>query len=157
MHAQYKAGSSAQSSRTSKRPRSQKDGGGCPSLLSVQYSGGGSLPRVITPIARRTQECKPPSPPVTRARYQSSIPWETCTKLGAPDIKIRVPDACKALLRGHWHSGACQRENAKIAPASMSSLEKEMATHSSILSWKIPWMEKPGRVQSMGSQRVRHD
>ena len=36
-------------------------------------------------------------------------------------------------------------------------LEKEMATHSSILAWKIPWMEEPGRVQSMGSQRVGHD
>ena len=32
-----------------------------------------------------------------------------------------------------------------------------MATHSSILAWKIPWTEKPGRLQSMGSQRVRHD
>ena len=31
-------------------------------------------------------------------------------------------------------------------------LEKEMATHSNILAWKIPWMEEPGRVQSMGSQ-----
>ena len=36
-------------------------------------------------------------------------------------------------------------------------LEKEMATHSSILAWKIPWMEEPGRLQSMGSQRVGHD
>ena len=36
-------------------------------------------------------------------------------------------------------------------------LEKEMATHSSTLAWKIPWMEKPSRLQSMGSQRVRHD
>ena len=36
-------------------------------------------------------------------------------------------------------------------------LEKEMATHSSILAWKIPWMEDPGRLQSMGSQRVGHD
>ena len=36
-------------------------------------------------------------------------------------------------------------------------LEKEMATHSSTLAWKIPWMDKPGRLQSMGSQRVRHD
>ena len=33
-------------------------------------------------------------------------------------------------------------------------LEKEMATHSSILAWKIPWMEEPGRLQSMGSQTV---
>ena len=36
-------------------------------------------------------------------------------------------------------------------------LEKEMATHSSTLAWKIPWTEKPGRQQSMGSQRVGHD
>ena len=36
-------------------------------------------------------------------------------------------------------------------------LEEEMATHSSILAWKIPWTEKPGRLQSMGSQRVRRD
>ena len=36
-------------------------------------------------------------------------------------------------------------------------LEKEMATHSSTLAWKIPRMEEPGRLQSMGSQRVGHD
>ena len=36
-------------------------------------------------------------------------------------------------------------------------LEKEMATHSSTLAWKIPSMEEPGRLQSMGSQRVGHD
>ena len=36
-------------------------------------------------------------------------------------------------------------------------LEEEMATHSSILAWKIPWMEECGKLQSMGSQRVRHD
>ena len=36
-------------------------------------------------------------------------------------------------------------------------LEKEMATHSSILAWRIPWTEEPGRLQSSGSQRVRHD
>ena len=36
-------------------------------------------------------------------------------------------------------------------------LEKEMATHSSILARKIPWTEEPGRLQSMGSQRVGHD
>ena len=36
-------------------------------------------------------------------------------------------------------------------------LEKEIATHSSILAWKISWMEEPGRLQFMGSQRVGHD
>ena len=37
------------------------------------------------------------------------------------------------------------------------ALEKEMATHSSILAWEIPWTEEPGGIQSMGSQRVGHD
>ena len=36
-------------------------------------------------------------------------------------------------------------------------LEKRIATHSSILAWRIPWTEEPGRLQSMGSQRVRQD
>ena len=36
-------------------------------------------------------------------------------------------------------------------------LEEELATHSSILAWKIPWTEEPGELQSMGSQRVRHN
>ena len=36
-------------------------------------------------------------------------------------------------------------------------LEKEMATHSSTLAWRIPWTEEPGRLQCTGSQRVRHD
>ena len=37
------------------------------------------------------------------------------------------------------------------------ALEKEMAPHPSTLAWTIPWMEEPGRLQSMGSQRVGHD
>ena len=37
------------------------------------------------------------------------------------------------------------------------ALEKEMATHSSVPAWRIPWTEKPGRLQSMGSRRVGHD
>ena len=36
-------------------------------------------------------------------------------------------------------------------------LEEEMATHSTILAWEIPWIEEPGVLQSMGSQRVKHD
>ena len=36
-------------------------------------------------------------------------------------------------------------------------LEKGMATHSSILAWRVPWTEEPGEIQSVGFQRVRHD
>ena len=51
----------------------------------------------------------------------------------------------------------------KSLPAMQASLgqeddlEKEMATHSSILTWRIPWTEEPGRLQSMGWQRVGHN
>ena len=47
----------------------------------------------------------------------------------------------------------------KNLPAMRETLvqEKEMATHSSILAWRIPWMEEPDRLQSIGSQRVGHD
>ena len=40
---------------------------------------------------------------------------------------------------------------------SLSEVEKVMAPHSSTFAWKIPWMEEPGGLQSMGSRRVRHD
>ena len=42
-------------------------------------------------------------------------------------------------------------------PGQEDPLEKEMATHSSTLSWRSPWTEEPGGQQSMGSQRVKHD
>ena len=49
------------------------------------------------------------------------------------------------------------KEESGKAVLKLSILEKEMATHSSILAWEIPWTDKPGGLQSMGSQRVRHD
>ena len=52
---------------------------------------------------------------------------------------------------------ACNAGNPHLIPGSGRSLEKEMATHSSILTWRIPQTEEPGRLQSMGSQRVGHD
>ena len=42
-------------------------------------------------------------------------------------------------------------------PGQEDTLEKEMATHSGTLAWKIPWMEEPGGLQSMASQRAGHD
>ena len=44
-----------------------------------------------------------------------------------------------------------------LSPGWEDPLEKGMATHSSILAWRSPWMVEPGGLQSMGSQRVRHD
>ena len=63
------------------------------------------------------------------------------TKLVAQTVK------CLSAMRETW-VGSLGRED---------PLEKEMATHSSTLAWKIPWMEEPGRLWSMGSLRVGHD
>ena len=49
------------------------------------------------------------------------------------------------------------RETWVLSLGQEDPLEKKMATHSNILAWKIPWTEEPGRLQSMGSQRVGHD
>ena len=51
-----------------------------------------------------------------------------------------------------WNSG-----NMSSVAGSGRSPEKEMAPHSSILAWRIPWTEEPGRLQSVGSQSVGHD
>ena len=49
-------------------------------------------------------------------------------------------------------------QDRRVQPLSWEDfLEEEMATHSSVLAWKVPWTEEPGGIQSMGSQRVRQD
>ena len=82
-------------------------------------------------------------------------------------IKRRLWRGCreKGTLQHCWASLVAQR--LKHLPAMWETwvwslgredpLEKEMATHCSNLAWKIPRMEEPGRLKSMGSQRVRHD
>ena len=52
---------------------------------------------------------------------------------------------------------ACNAGDPGLIPGLGRSLEKGMATHSSILARRIPWTEEPSKLQSMGSQRVRHD
>ena len=67
-------------------------------------------------------------------------------------------------LRSSGSSWARDQTHNSVSPASAGGffttsaiLEKAMAPHSSTLDWKIPWMEEPGRLQSVGSLRVRHD
>ena len=54
-------------------------------------------------------------------------------------------------------ASACNAGDLGSIPGREDSLEKEMATHSSTLAWKIPWTEEPCKLQSTGSQRVGHD
>ena len=65
-------------------------------------------------------------------------------KKGFPGGSDGKESACNA---GDWDSILSQED----------PLEKEMATHSSILAWRIPWTEEPGRLQPTGSQRVGHN
>ena len=74
---------------------------------------------------------------------------------------------CLLLIIGNFSMASLVTQRLKRLPAMRETrvqslgqedtLEKEMATHSSILAWRIPWMEEPGGLQSMGWQRVGHD
>ena len=80
----------------------------------------------------------------------------------SPGISGRVFCLLLNCLRGfpggsEGKASACLQET-RVQPLDWEDpLEKEMATHSSTLAWKIPWLEEPGRLQSMGSQRVGHN
>ena len=63
----------------------------------------------------------------------------------------------QVVAKGEAVEGGMEREVGLSKCQLLYIVEKEMATHSSILAWRIPWMEEPGRLQSMGSLRVRHD
>ena len=71
------------------------------------------------------------------------------TKLNKTNSKPLVAQMVKRL--------PAMQETEVRSPGREDLLEKEMAIHSSTLAWKIPWTEEPCRLQSMGSQRVRHN
>ena len=72
-------------------------------------------------------------------------------------IKYSVMKYGASLVAQMIKESACNVEDLGSIPGSGRSLEKGMATHFSILTWRIPWTEEPGRLQSMGSQRVKHN
>ena len=92
--------------------------------------------------------------------------WGFCTDLSIEHgscvrnlgVEFNRGQPCKA---SQWLSGkesACQYKQTQVWSLGWEgSLEKEIATHSSILAWKIPWTEEPGGLQSIGLQRVGHD
>ena len=75
--------------------------------------------------------------------------------MGEPEWKTRAADAFKLWC---WDfPGGSMQETWVRSLGWEDPWEKEMAAHSSTLAWKIPWMVEPGRLQSMGLQRVGHD
>ena len=77
-------------------------------------------------------------------------PWRPGT--GSP-----LQDSGASLVAQMVKNPPAMQETWVQSPGWEDPLEKEMATHSSILAWKSPRTEEPGRLQSMGLQRVRHD
>ena len=75
-------------------------------------------------------------------------------------VWIRYLKICFNVIKRQG-SGNSQKKRSDVdlwlTPGSASYSEKAMGPHSSTLAWKIPWMEEPGGLQSMGSRRVRHD
>ena len=98
------------------------------------------------------------------ATHSSILAW----RIGQRSLAGYSPARRTRLKRIPTHTHAIRQDVvvypsyfSKIASANSNLLvhpaEKAMALHSSTLAWKIPWMEEPGRLQSMGSLRVRHD
>ena len=72
-------------------------------------------------------------------------------------IKYSVMKYGASLVAQMIKESACNVEDLGSIPGSERSLEKGMAAHFSILAWRIPWTEEPGGLQSLGSQRVKHN
>ena len=75
-------------------------------------------------------------------------------KMSFPDSSVDKESACNAGDPGSTPGSGRSGGKGISYPL---QLAKAMAPHSSTLAWKIPWVEKPGRLQSMGSLRVGHD
>ena len=92
-------------------------------------------------------------------QQEVSIPVSTPRKLHAFGVQRRPPlrDSGTSLVAQMVKCLPTMWETQVQSLGSEDLLEKEMATHSSILAWKISWTEEPGRLQSMGWQRAGHD
>ena len=112
----------------------------------------------------------------SRQEYWSELPCPPPGDLPKPRIELRssafLADSLPSELPGKpfymlLYKASLVAQRVKRLSAMMETqvrslgqedpLEKEMATHSRILAWKIPWTEEPGRLQAIGSQRVGHD
>ena len=104
-----------------------------------------------------------PSMGFSRQEYWSVLPFPSPGDLPNPGIELWSPASQADSIPTELPGGSDSKASAYNAGDWVQSLgqedilEKEMATHSSILAWKIPWTEEADRLQSMGSQRVRQD
>ena len=105
-------------------------------FLSSKITADGDCSHEIKTISPWKKSYDQPRQHIKKQRHRI-----TQTSLVAQTVK------CVPTMRKTWVQSLVRED----------LLEKEMATHSSVLAWKIPWTVEPGRLQSMGSQRVRYD
>ena len=94
-------------------------------------------------------------------------PWTVYSPLGCKELDMTEQISLVWIYKYSHFGASLVAQKVKNLPATWETqvrflgledpLEKEMATHSTTLAWKIPWTEEPGRLQSMGSKRVRHN
>ena len=141
----------------------------CPALSPKVCSNSGPSSRWYYPAISSSQ----PFPPVLNiSKHQGLFQWTGSSHQVAKLLELQHP-SLQWVFRvdflydwlvwspcyprdSHEFSLAPQFESINSLLLSLL-LEKEMATHSSILAWKIPWTEEPSGLQSMGSQRVGHN
>ena len=103
--------------------------------------------------------------PMDRGAWRAIVSEATQNWTRLSDWAHTQREACGLIIFGYWTSLVSQmvkclptmRETWVRSLGQEDPLEKEMATHSSSLAWKTPWTEEPGRLQSIGLQRVGHD
>ena len=122
------------------------------------------LDRISVFIRRDTGEVAFSPSPISLAHSLSPPPFPPSALLPLP-LLLLLSFLIFIYLFGCWTSLVAQMakhlpimwETRVLSLSWEDLLEKEMATHCSILAWKMPWTEEPGGLQSMGSQRVGHD
>ena len=105
-------------------------------------------------------DCRPPGCSIHGIFQARILQWvATSSSRGSPQPRDKrwCPASQADSLPSESPGMPTMRKTWVWSPGWEDPLEKEMATHSSTLAWKIPWMEEPGRLQSMALQRVRHD
>ena len=92
-------------------------------------------------------------------RLPHELQWDKSTLLWGNEE--RSQNVISLVISRGVHRDSLVGQTVESLPAmwetQVGSLEKEMTTHSSMLAWKIPWVEEPGGLQSIGPQRIRHD
>ena len=128
-------------------------------LVSIEFKPVCTL---IFPVVVSTERCGTPHLSLAQAwiliLYRLSFLYLDCCPASLPTGRWGLFSSSKASLVAQMVKNLpAMRETWLQSLGQEDPLQKEMATHSSFLAWEIPWTQEPGRLQSVGLQRVRHD